>query len=169
MNGLKNRGKLPSILSSTQCSYRDNRLPSVSLFCFESFWRSLFPFIPYIIVWDPVTHCGSWVFFCFPTSADEYPKEGRMKKLSKFFAQDLIFGLSRDLPLEGQKNPPRTLTTEYTFIRYVPERGRKPQPNEGAPRPSCPSGLLRKARWRAFPNHSEISDCYGYGHETLQG
>ena len=141
MNGLKNRGKFLSILSSTQCSYRDNFLPSVSLFCFESFWRSLFPFIPYINDSDPVTQCGSWVFFCFPTSSDEYPKEGHMKKILGIFPQDLIFGLSRDLPLEGQKNPPRTLTTEYTFIRYVPERGRKPQPNEGAPRPSCPSGL----------------------------
>ena len=67
------------------------------------------------------------------------------------------------------KKPRCTLTTEYTFIRYVPVRGRELQPNEGAPRPSCPSGLLRKARWRAFPNHSEISDGYGYGNETLQG
>ena len=39
------------------------------------------------------------------------------------------------------KKPRCTLTTEYTFIRYVPVRGRELQPNEGAPRPSCPSGL----------------------------
>ena len=71
--------------------------------------------------------------------------------------------------LRGKKTLTCTLTTEYTFIRYVPVRGRELQPNEGAPRPSCPSRLERKARWRAFPNHSEISDSYGYGNETLQG
>ena len=56
-----------------------------------------------------------------------------MKKLSKFFAQDLIFGLSRDLPLEGQKPLTCSLTIEYTFNRYIPDRGRRPQPDEGAP------------------------------------
>ena len=64
-----------------------------------------------------------------------------MKKFSKKFARDLIFPLSRDLPLEGQKTLTCSLTTEYTFIRYVPVRERELQPNEGAPRPSCPSGL----------------------------
>jgi hypothetical protein len=43
--------------------------------------------------------------------------------------------------VRGEIPTHRYLTTEYTFIRYVPERGRKSQPNEGAPRPSCPSGL----------------------------
>lgn len=43
--------------------------------------------------------------------------------------------------LRGKKTLTCTLTTEYTFIRYVPVRGRELQPNEGAPRPSCPSGL----------------------------
>lgn len=32
-----------------------------------------------------------------------------MKKSSKIFARDLIFGLSRDLPLEGGIFLPRTL------------------------------------------------------------
>ena len=43
--------------------------------------------------------------------------------------------------LRGKKTLTCTLTTEYTFIRYVPVRERELQPNEGAPRPSCPSGL----------------------------
>ncbi len=43
--------------------------------------------------------------------------------------------------LRGKKTLTCTLTTEYTFIRYVPVRGRELQPNEGAPRPSCPSRL----------------------------
>ena len=43
--------------------------------------------------------------------------------------------------LRGKKTLTCTLTTEYTFIRYIPVRGRELQPNEGAPRPSCPSGL----------------------------
>ncbi len=55
-----------------------------------------------------------------------------MKKILKTFLRGLIFCLSRDLPLEGRKPFTRTLTIEYTFIRYVPERGRKSQPNEGA-------------------------------------
>ena len=38
---------------------------------------------------------------------------------------------------------------------------RKPQPDEGTPRTSCPQGLSRKARLVAIPNHSEISACYG--------
>ena len=45
--------------------------------------------------------------------------------------------------------------------RYIPDWGRKPQPDEGAPRISCPQGLSRKARLVAIPNHSEISACYG--------
>ena len=73
-----------------------------------------------------------------------------MKKSSKIFARDLIFGLSRDLPLEGGIFLPRTLTTEYTFIRYVPERGRKPQPNEGAPRPSAHPGYNGKQGGERF-------------------
>ena len=56
---------------------------------------------------------------------------------------------------------PWTLKTEYTFNRYIPDRGWKPQPDEGAPRTSCPQGLSRKARLVAIPNHSEISACYG--------
>lgn len=43
--------------------------------------------------------------------------------------------------LRGKKTLTCSLTTEYTFIRYVPVRERELQPNEGAPRPSCPSGL----------------------------
>ena len=43
--------------------------------------------------------------------------------------------------VRGDTSPHCYLTIEYTVIRYVPERGRKSQPNEGAPRPSCPSGL----------------------------
>ena len=38
---------------------------------------------------------------------------------------------------------PGTLKISYTFIRYIPARGRKPQPDEGAPRTSCLQGLLR--------------------------
>ncbi len=44
-------------------------------------------------------------------------------------------------PLRDKKTLTCSLTTEYTFIRYVPVRERELQPNEGAPRPSCPSGL----------------------------
>ena len=90
MNGLKNRGKFLSILSSTQCAYRDNRLPSVSLFCFESFWRSLFPFIPYTNVWDPDTHCGSWVFFCFLPHLKKGDRRSYEKNI-KNFCPCLIF------------------------------------------------------------------------------
>ena len=54
-----------------------------------------------------------------------------MKKSSKIFARDLIFGLSRDLPLEGGIFLPRTLTTEYTFIRHIPCVG------VVSPKPSC--------------------------------
>lgn len=43
--------------------------------------------------------------------------------------------------LRGKKTLTCTLTTEYTFIRYVPVRGRELQPYEGAPRPSCHSRL----------------------------
>ena len=43
--------------------------------------------------------------------------------------------------LRGKKTLTCSLTTEYTFIRYVPVRERELQPDEGAPRPSCPSGL----------------------------
>ena len=39
------------------------------------------------------------------------------------------------------KIPRCTLTTKYTFIRYVPVREQELQPNEGAPRPSCHSRL----------------------------
>ena len=150
MNGLKNRGKSPSIPSSARHIYRDNFSLPVSLFCFESFWRSLFPLIQYTDGSGPVTHCG-----------DEYPEEGSMKKFFRNFSGGLIFALSRDLPLEGQKPLTCSLTIEYTFNRYIPDRGRKPQPDEGAPRTSCPQGLSRKARLVAIPNHSEISACYG--------
>ena len=60
-----------------------------------------------------------------------------------------------------KQSPSWTLKTEYTFNRYIPDRGWKPQPDEGAPRTSCPQGLSRKARLVAIPNHSEISACYG--------
>lgn len=47
------------------------------------------------------------------------------------------FGVEKKLSMlryrSRGKKPHRYLTTEYTFIRYVPERGRKSQPNEGAP------------------------------------
>ena len=161
MNGLKNRGKFLLSFSPEDDLIETIPSPFASLFRFDFFWRSLFPFIPYINDSDPVTQCGSWVFFCFPTSADEYPKEGHMKKFLRNFPRDLIFGLSRDLPLEGQKPLTCSLTIEYTFNRYIPDRGRRPQPNEGAPRTSCPQGLSRKARLVAIPNHSEISACYG--------
>ena len=36
--------------------------------------------------------------------------------------------------LRGKKTLTCTLTTEYTFIRYIPVRGRELQPNEGAPK-----------------------------------
>ena len=84
-----------------------------------------------------------------------------MKNFFRNFSGDLIFALSRDLPLEGQKPLTCSLTIEYTFSRYIPDRGRRPQPDEGAPRTSCPQGLSRKARLVAIPNHSEISACYG--------
>ncbi len=35
-----------------------------------------------------------------------------MKKILRNFPRDLIFGLSRDLPLEGQKNLPQNLATK---------------------------------------------------------
>ena len=35
--------------------------------------------------------------------------------------------------VRGDTSPHCYLTIEYTVIRYVPERGRKSQPNEGAP------------------------------------
>ena len=38
---------------------------------------------------------------------------------------------------------PGTLKISYTFIKYIPDRGRRPQQDEGAPRTSCPQGLLR--------------------------
>ena len=44
-----------------------------------------------------------------------------------------------------------SLKTEYTLNRYIPDRGRKPQPDEGAPRTSCPQGLSRKARSDSKP------------------
>ena len=46
MNGLKNRGKSPSIPSRARHIYRGNLSLPASLFCFEFFWRSLFPVIP---------------------------------------------------------------------------------------------------------------------------
>ena len=64
-------------------------------------------------------------------------------------------------PLRDKKTLTCSLKTEYTFNRYIPDRGRKLQPNEGAPRTSCPQGLSRKARLVAIPNHSEISACHG--------
>ena len=161
MNGLKNRGKSPSIPSPVRRIYRGNLSLPASLFCFEFFWRSLFPFIPYTDGWGPVTHCGSWAFFVFRYSNDECSKEEPVKKFFRNFSGDLIFALSRDLPLEGQKPLTCSLTIEYTFNRYIPDRGRRPQPDEGAPRTSCPQGLSRKARLVAIPNHSEISACYG--------
>lgn len=54
--------------------------------------------------------------------------------------------------LREQIKFPGTLTIEYTFIRYIPERRGNPQPNDSTPRSSCPYGLLRKARWGAIPN-----------------
>ena len=70
-----------------------------------------------------------------------------MKKFFRNFSGDLIFALSRDLPLEGQKPLTRSLTIEYTFNRYIPDRGRRPQPDEGAPRTSCPKGYHGKQGW----------------------
>ncbi len=64
-----------------------------------------------------------------------------MKKTQKNFSEPYIFAFLVIYHLRGKNPPERTLTIEYTFIRYIPERGRKSQPNEGAPRPSCPSGL----------------------------
>ena len=64
-------------------------------------------------------------------------------------------------PLRDKKTLTCSLTTKYTFNRYITDRGRKLQPNEGAPRTSCPQGLSRKARLVAIPNHSEISACHG--------
>ena len=46
-----------------------------------------------------------------------------MKKFFRNFSGDLIFALSRDLPLEGQKPLTCSLTIEYTFNRYIPDRG----------------------------------------------
>ena len=106
MNGLKNRGKSPSIPSSARCICRGNLSLPVSLFCFEFFWRSLFPFIPYTDGWGPVTHCGSWAFFVFRYSNDECSKEDPVKKIFRNFSGGLIFALSRDLPLEGQNLSP---------------------------------------------------------------
>ena len=92
-----------------------------------------------------------------------------MKKLFQFFSiYPHILAFLAGCSLRGKK-PRCTLTTKYTFIRYVPVREQELQPDEGAPRTSCPQGLSRKARLVAIPNHSEISDSYGYGNETLQG
>ena len=49
-----------------------------------------------------------------------------MKKFFRNFSGDLIFALSRDLPLEGQKPLTCSLTIEYTFNRYIPDRGVSP-------------------------------------------
>ena len=106
----------------------------------------------------PVMVAGS-----FFVSADsiEQANGGCMKKILEKFLGPLYFCLSRVLPLEGINPLNCTLTIKYTFNRYIPDRGRRPQPDEGAPRTSCPQGLSRKARLVAIPNHSEISACYG--------
>ena len=62
-------------------------------------------------------------FFVFRYSGDEYPEEDSMKKFFRNFSGGLIFALSRDLPLEGQKPLTCSLTIEYTFNRYIPDRG----------------------------------------------
>ena len=55
-----------------------------------------------------------------------------MKKI-KNFSEPYIFAFLVIYHLRGAKLLDGTLTIEYTFIRYIPARRRKPQPNEGAP------------------------------------
>ena len=84
------------------------------------------------------------------------------KNFWNFFAQGVKkWAFSLPTYWGTKQTPSRTLKIEYTLNRYIPDRGRKPQPNEGAPRTSCLQGLSRKARLVAIPNHSEISACYG--------
>ena len=126
----KDKEDMTAALGSTVSRQQDVRLSSAS----DNF------IIPTMMTETqlPFVEAGSFfIFRCFQMSL----KGGPMKKFLKTFLRGLIFCLSRDLPLEGRKPFTRTLTIEYTFIRYVPERGRKSQPNEGAPRPICPSGL----------------------------
>ena len=51
----------------------------------------------------------------------------------------------------GVQKPRRTLTIEYTFIRYVAWAGRKPKPHEGTPRPTCRTWDQRDIRGGATP------------------
>ncbi len=87
------------------------------------------------------------LFFCSFSMLTMFSKHflfGEKTMFKKFFQlffktihKNRVFVLYH---LRDKKTLTCTLTTEYTFIRYVPVRGRELQPNEGAPRPSCPSG-----------------------------
>ena len=47
-----------------------------------------------------------------------------MKKTQKIFSEPYIFAFLVIYHLRGKNPPEGTLTIEYTFIRYIPERGR---------------------------------------------
>ena len=51
------------------------------------------------------------------------------------------------LPMKSPYNLSPLISVSGLFLcRYIPDRVRQPQPDEGAPRTSCPQGLSRKAR-----------------------
>ena len=124
MNGLKNRGKSPSIPSPARHIYRGNLSPRHLCFALNSFGEvySRLYHIRMVEAQLPIAVAG--LFFRY--SNDECSKEEPVKKFFRNFSGDLIFALSRDLPLEGQKPLTCSLTIEYTFNRYIPDRGVSP-------------------------------------------
>ena len=68
-------------------------------------------------------------------------------------------------PLRNKNVPTRTLTTEYTFIRYVTWALSRKKVRQDPPAAKGISGTQGGERPR---NHSEISGSYGQGDDRLR-
>ena len=122
MNGLKNRGKFPSIPSSARRIYRDNFPSRYLCFALNPFGE-VYSRLYHMRMVEAQLSIAVAGLFVFRYSNDECSKEKSVKKFFRNFSGGLIFALSRDLPLEGQKPLTCSLKTEYTFNRYIPDRG----------------------------------------------
>ena len=87
------------------------------LFRFVSLWRSLFPFIPYHKVRDPVASHGSWVFFYF-LWLFKWTNRRSYEKLFKNFCSRLnFFAFSWSTPWGAKK--PRLFFDNWIHIHQV--------------------------------------------------
>jgi hypothetical protein len=88
--------------------------------------------------------------FLFPNQFKNHLQEAVMKKFLKIFLEALYFSSSRDRPIEGIILIPLTctLTSEYSFIKYVPKRRACKPWEQGALGRCRPIGQFNCQPWR---------------------